>query len=115
MSDQRNRALGRWGEERAAEHYRRVGFTVVDRNWRAAGGELDLVVAAGSLVVFCEVKARRDERFGPPSSAVGVAKRRRIRRLAAQWLATHDARGVEVRFDVVAITGVRVEVIEAAF
>jgi putative endonuclease len=115
VPDQRNRARGRWGEDRAAEHYRRAGFTVLDRNWRVADGELDLVVAIDRLVVFCEVKARRDDRFGSAAEAVGHAKQRRIRRLAAQWLAAHDAHGVEVRFDVVGVTGVRVDVIEAAF
>jgi putative endonuclease len=106
---------GRWGEDLAAAWYARAGYTVLARNWRAPGGELDLVVRRRDLVVVCEVKARRHDGYGPPASAVGWAKQRRIRRLAAAWLAAHGVRGVDVRFDVVAITGTQIDVIESAF
>ena len=99
----------------AAMHYRRRGYNVVDRNWRSPTGELDLVVRFGELYVFSEVKARRTDRFGPAAGAVGVAKQRRIRQLAVEWLRAHDVHAREIRFDVVAITGVDVEVIESAF
>lgn len=110
-----NTARGRWGEQRAAAWYREAGFSVVAANWRCQIGEIDIVARRGTLVVFAEVKARRTERFGPAAAAVGPAKQARLRRLAARWLAEHAAHGVEVRFDVVAVTGVRLEVIEAAF
>jgi len=62
------------------------------------------------------VKARANDRFGPAAAAVGPAKQRRLRRLALEWLAEHDAeRSLSVRFDVAAITGVRIEVFTAAF
>jgi putative endonuclease len=108
-------ARGRWGEEQAERWYVRRGFSVLARNWRCDVGEIDLVLGLDGLVVFCEVKARADDRFGPAASAVGPAKQRRLRRLAASWLAAAGTRGVDVRFDVVAVTGVRVEVIEGAF
>lgn len=113
--DRSRNARGRWGEALAASHYERHGYSVLARNWRSATGELDLVLRRGTVYVFCEVKARRTERYGPASAAVGVAKQRRIRRLAIEWLEANRCRGVEIRFDVVAITGVRVDVIEAAF
>jgi len=87
----------------------------VARNWRCPLGEIDLVLRQGAVVVFCEVKARATEQYGPAAAAVGWRKQLRLRRLAAAWLAETGTRGVEVRFDVVAVTGVRVEVIEAAF
>jgi putative endonuclease len=106
---------GRWGEELAATWYRRHGFDVVARNWRCPAGEVDLIVRRGNLVVVCEVKARRSDDYGAPGAAVGPAKRQRLRRLAAQWLAGNRGPAVDVRFDVVAVTGTRVEVIEDAF
>jgi putative endonuclease len=109
-------ALGRQGEDLAAGWYRRRGYEVVARNWRCPLGEIDLVARRRRVIVICEVKTRRSDAFGAPALAVGAVKQQRLRRLAAQWLATSGPRGlVEVRFDVVAISGDRVDVFEAAF
>ena len=77
-------------------------------------GELDLVLCRDGEIVFCEVKSRRSNRFGAAAEAVDRRKQRRIRSLAAQWLEANDRRG-RVRFDVAAVTGVEVDVIEGAF
>ena len=77
-------------------------------------GELDLVLFRDGEIVFCEVKSRRSERFGAAAEAVDWRKQRRIRSLAAQWLAANGRRG-RVRFDVATVTGVEVNVIEGAF
>jgi len=106
---------GRQGEELAAAWYRNHGFELVARNWRCPSGEVDLIVRRGRLLVVCEVKSRRSDAYGGPAAAVGRLKQQRLRRLAAEWLATSGVHSVDVRFDVVAITGVDVEVIEAAF
>jgi putative endonuclease len=106
---------GRWGEDVAAEWYRRRGYELVCRNWTCPSGEIDLIVRRRRVVVVAEVKARRSDAFGPAAAAVGPEKQRRLRRLAAEWLACTGVHGVEVRFDVVAITGNRIEVIPGAF
>jgi putative endonuclease len=107
---------GQRGEERAAAWYRHRGYEIVCRNWRCAIGEIDLIARRGRLVVVCEVKARRSDAFGVPALAVGAAKQQRLRRLAAAWLASNrTGRNVDVRFDVVAVSGERVEVYEHAF
>lgn len=118
-------ALGRYGEDRAARWYLAHGYTVVDRNWRTAGGELDLVAvrttAAGVDLVVVEVKTRSSARFGSPLEAVGPDKQRRLRRLAGEWLTVRwpevagGTRPASVRFDVVAVLGGQVQVVEAAF
>jgi len=110
-----NIVRGRWGEDLAAAWYARRGYDVVARNWRTRTGEIDLVVRRGRLVVVCEVKARRSDAYGPAAAAVGPAKQQRLRRLAAEWLAGSGLRGVEVRFDVVAITGEEIDVVVDAF
>ncbi|HUS41880.1 MAG TPA: YraN family protein [Ilumatobacteraceae bacterium] len=114
-SDLSNRARGQWGENLAAAHYRRLGHDIVDRNWRSPTGELDLVLLDGSTYVFSEVKARRTAYFGPASAAVTVAKQRRVRQLAVEWLRAHDVHASSIRFDVVAITGSDLELITDAF
>jgi putative endonuclease len=114
-SDLSNRARGRWGEDLAVRHYLRAGYEVLDRNWRSSTGELDLVVFDGTTYVFSEVKARRTADFGPASAAVTVAKQRRIRQLAVEWLRAHEVHAHSIRFDVVAITGTDLELITDAF
>lgn len=111
----RRRRLGTAGEDLAAGWYRAAGYEVLDRNWRCPEGELDLVCRLGGTVVVCEVKARRSARFGTPAEAVTPAKQRRVRRLGARWLREHGIRCREVRFDVAAVTGGRVAVLEGAF
>jgi len=90
---------------------------VVARNWVCPAGEVDLVVERGELTVFVEVKARASDRFGSPALAVDERKQKRLRRCAATWLAEQGRRAAArtVRFDVVAVTGTRLEVIEGAF
>jgi putative endonuclease len=109
---------GRRGEDLAAAWYVARGYEVLDRNWRVAGGELDIVVASDGVLVFCEVKARSSDRFGTPAEAVGPVKQRRLRELARRYLAAWPPdrrRPSVIRFDVAAVTGETVEVIEAAF
>ena len=109
------RRLGTAGEELAAQWYRGAGYEVLARNWRCASGEIDLVCRRGSTVVVCEVKTRRTTSHGTAAEAVTPAKQARLRRLAARWLAATGAGCREVRFDVVAVTGGRVEVIPGAW
>lgn len=89
---------------------------VVARNWRCRAGEIDLIVRRDRLVVFCEVKTRSSDTFGTPAEAVTVSKQVRVRRLAGRWLAEQPAaRGGRIRFDVAAVLGDRVEMLEAVF
>jgi putative endonuclease len=97
------RALGEYGERLAERYLTEQGLAVVDRNWRCARGELDLVVRDGDCLVFCEVKTRRSERFGSPVEAVHPRKAARLRRLASAWLRDHDEHPARIRIDVIGI------------
>ena len=97
------RALGRYGERLAARYLEDCGMQVVDRNWRCAHGELDLVARDGDCLVFCEVKTRRSVRFGDPVEAITWTKAARLRRLAVAWLREHEAHSGRIRIDVVGV------------
>jgi putative endonuclease len=95
--------LGRHGEEAALSAYRRSGFTLVARNWRCPAGELDLVLARGGLLVFCEVKTRGGGAFGGGHEAVTWRKQRKLRQLAEIFLAGFRTAPSAVRFDVASV------------
>lgn len=107
--------LGAAGEDLAARWYLDAGYEILARNWRCRDGELDLVVRGHGLTVFCEVKSRTSTRFGVPAEAVTPAKQRRIRILAAQFLREHPQGSGGLRFDVAAVLGGKLEMLEAAF
>lgn len=111
----RRRLLGACGEALAAAWYEEEGYEVLQRNWRCELGEIDLVLRKGRTLVVCEVKTRTSLAYGTPAEAVTAAKRARLRRLAARWLASHDVRAVTVRFDVAAVVGDAVEIVPGAW
>jgi putative endonuclease len=95
--------LGREGEQAAAAYLERAGLRILDRNWRCADGELDIVAAERRVLVICEVKTRSGTRFGTPLEAVTKRKQARLRRLAIRWLIAHGVLFDEVRIDVVGL------------
>ncbi|MFT4230857.1 MAG: YraN family protein [Microbacterium sp.] len=99
--------LGRAGEDRAVAHLHKRGWCVLDRNWRCAGGELDVVALDGGELVVVEVKTRSGMGFGHPLEAVDARKRARLWRLAIAWAAAHPdaARGRDIRLDAIAVIG----------
>jgi putative endonuclease len=95
--------VGEYGERLAAEHLRADGMEILDRRWRCPIGEVDIVAADAGCLVVVEVKTRRSTVAGLPVEAVTPAKRARLRRLAAAWLADHPTGWPEVRIDVVSV------------
>jgi putative endonuclease len=123
-------ATGRAGEDAALAVYLRRGYRPVARNWSCRIGELDLVVARGDTLVFCEVKSRRGVTFGGGYEAVTGRKRAKVRAVAEVFLLATGAMPSSIRFDVASVDlldgrrrsprpargdGSRVELFEDAF
>jgi putative endonuclease len=96
-------AVGAYGERVAVRVLQDAGWEILARNWRGRDGELDVVAREGEDVVVVEVKTRTGTGFGHPAEAVTPVKIARLRRLAGEWLSTHDVRAAGVRIDVVAV------------
>ena len=97
--------LGANGEEQVAQYLIKLGWKILDRNWRIRGGELDLVAAnSQGLLIFIEVKTRSSLAFGDPLEAINVEKALRIQRLALAWMATNQRWGCNYRIDVAGVT-----------
>jgi putative endonuclease len=95
--------LGQTGEDLACRELERSGYAIVARRHRRRGGEVDIIARDGPTLVFVEVKAREDRTFGNAAEAVTPRKRRRIVRLAMDYVMRHRLNNVPCRFDVVSI------------
>lgn len=82
--------LGRRGEELAATALTRQGYRIVERNWRCATGEVDLVARRGDRWYFFEVRTRRGDECGTPEESLVEAKRERMLQVALTYLAEHE-------------------------
>jgi putative endonuclease len=103
-SDARHR-LGALGEQLAAEHLVRRGFTILERNYRTRWGELDIVAYDGQTLAFCEVKTRMHG-GGFALEAVGGRKRARVRKMAGSWMSDRSERpyAARIRCDAIGVT-----------
>lgn len=108
---------GREGEVAAAASLEAAGYSIVARNFRWRGGEVDIIAEKGDLLVFAEVKAWAA--LGPEALAdsIGATKRRRIVETSKIFLARHrEYSSRRVRFDVIFVRdGRALERYESAF
>ena len=95
--------VGTLGEQAAATSLIEQGYEILHRNYRCRGGELDIICQKNGILVFCEVKTRTNGRFGLPEEAVTIDKRRRLRRLALEYLQREGRRARQLRFDVISV------------
>jgi putative endonuclease len=99
----RNKALGQWGESRAAEYLAGKGYQIVARNVRTEYGEIDLVALIEDVTVFVEVKTRSSLRYGYPEEAVTEEKSRHLADSAQAYLQSLDSGEIAWRIDVIAV------------
>ena len=107
MTTAENRSrVGREAEEAACDFLQAQGLTLLERNFRVRGGEIDLVMSDGAVVVFVEVRARQEDTFMHPAESINARKRKRLVIAGTRYLqrsgGLHTTRS---RFDVVCITG----------
>jgi putative endonuclease len=96
--------LGRWGEQAAADYLEKQGYVILERNFRAARGEIDLVARQKNILVFVEVKARSSNRYGYPEYSVSPKKRQHILSAAQEYILSHPEFRTW-RVDVIAVEG----------
>jgi len=95
--------LGPLGESLAARFVEGQGWRVLARNYRARGGEIDLVAEDNGEVVFIEVKTQSQATLGEPEDRVAPIKQRRLAKAALQYAREKRLDGRSFRFDVVAV------------
>ena len=107
--------LGRVGEDKACAFLKREGIKVVERNYKNAFGEIDVIAKDGEYLVFLEVKTRSGDGFGAPSEAVDARKRGKYFRIAQGYLNKKGITDVPIRFDVIEVENESINHIKDAF
>ena len=92
------------------------GFKIVERNFACKQGEIDIIACRGSRIHFVEVKTRASADFGGGRAAVNYTKCKTIRKVATYYLVKNKLwERVGVQFDVIEITGDRIEYLPNCF
>jgi putative endonuclease len=95
--------LGKYGEDLAASYLLKHGYRIVQRNFRAQHGEIDLICQRGNTLVFVEVKTRQSHAYGLPEEAVGSRKLQEIIKTAQYYLLLHPHASASLCIDVISI------------
>jgi putative endonuclease len=96
--------IGNYGERVAGSFLRRHGYTVLTRNYKVTGGEIDLVCRHGTMLVFVEVRTRAGEAFGRPAESIDARKEDALRLAARRYLELLRQDDITYRFDAVEVT-----------
>jgi len=94
---------GSHGEDLACEYLRKLGYKILERNYRIRGGEIDIVAKDGEYLVFVEVKARFSQEYGPPSESMTFWKIKHLLKTAQFYLLKIDWGDGPYRLDFVSV------------
>ncbi|MBW3697138.1 YraN family protein [Vibrio sp. T187] len=99
------RKIGSHYESMASQYLTRHGLTLIEENFSAKCGEIDLIMRDQSSIVFVEVKYRKQAQYGHAAEMVTTQKMRKLVNTANVWLQKQglSAHSTEYRFDVMAI------------
>ncbi len=115
MSILNNRQKGNIGESIAAIYLKLRFYKILERNFTAKTGEIDIIAKKDGYIIFVEVKYRNNISKGYPREAVTEFKKNQIRKTAVVYMMKNNLMEEKVRFDVIEILGRKIEHIKDAF
>lgn len=95
--------VGAWGEAEAERYLVKKGYCILEKNYRAEGGEIDLIARDKENLVFVEVKTGTRDTFGEPEDRVDRRKQIQIGKVAMGYLMAKNIEKMDCRFDVVSV------------
>jgi len=98
-----SKLVGSWGEAKSAEYLRKKGYKIEAMNYYSRYGEIDIIARKKKIVVFVEVKLRKDDKFAKAAEFVSISKQKKIILTAQAYLQEKDDRKSQARFDVIEI------------
>jgi putative endonuclease len=109
------REIGFEKEKTAADFLKKRGYKIVELNFKAKCGEIDIIAKDKKILVFIEVKYRSCADFVSPVEAVNLKKQRKIIKTSLFYLRKNKIFNADFRFDIVSILGDKIDLIEGAF
>ncbi len=97
------KVLGNIGEMKSCEYLESVGYLIIEKNFRCAFGEIDIIAKREDIICFVEVKTRASSSYGEPQESVNPQKIARIRNTASYYLELKNLNSFDVSFDVISI------------
>jgi putative endonuclease len=119
MLTKTKREIGNFAEELAVKFLESKGYLILERNFRADRGEIDVIAKKENNVVFVEVKSVRTNLFGEPENRINFKKQKQIGKVAQFYILQKNLLNVDFRFDVITVkidkNGEKINHIENAF
>ena len=95
---------GKWGEDLAVAYLEKKGYTIVERNWKSGRRDIDIIALDDDVVVFVEVKTRRNRLYGEPEDAVDYHKLQNLQQAISHYVKFRNIRQ-DIRFDIISVVG----------
>ncbi len=103
MSNYQRHELGNIGEDVACKYIEKIGYNVLERNFKCRQGEIDIIAKNKNEIVFIEVKTRRNKKYGSGIDAVDLIKQRHIYKSSEYYLYLMKLENKQTRYDVIEI------------
>ena len=95
---------GKWGEDLAVAYLEKKGYTIVERDWKSGRRDIDIIALDDDVVVFVEVKTRRNRLYGEPEDAVDYHKLQNLQQAISHYVKFRNIRQ-DIRFDIISVVG----------
>ena len=98
-----NTELGKKGEQQACKFLEKIGYSILNKNYKCSYGEIDIIATDKDEVVFVEVKTRCSKQYGEARDAVNIYKKKHIKKAATYYICKHRLENRFIRFDVIEV------------
>lgn len=95
---------GKTGELKAAQFLTESGYKIINTNYKFEKSEIDIICIKDKILIFVEVKTRRNKKFGEPEESITPYKIKNIQKTAEGFILNHpEYENYDLRFDVITL------------
>ncbi len=98
-----NQKIGRLGEYLATKYLQKLGYSIIERNFRCRQGEIDIIAKYRKELIFIEVKTRTNLNYGNPAEAVTLIKQKHIQKATQYYVYKNNLFNSFIRIDIIEV------------